>query len=335
MNQIPQAPTLNDLPAPPPGRIGWPWTEQNEPLPEKMPDGSDWPKISIVTPSYNQGQFIEETILSVLNQSYPNLEYIVIDGGSTDGSVEIIQKYDKYLHYWISEKDSGPWEAILKGFSMSTGSWFNWLNSDDLLLEKGLHRIAYLIKEYCEPQNYNWLSCARLDISENGIPLRSTCPWYRSINHLAFSEPFFPQDATWIRAESFKRVSSIVPKDLKNIFDTCLHDILLSESTPLLSNSIVSAMRWHDSQLTANKKQLSIEVNRSDVNLIRPRKTFIQRLIQRGTRTRFFIQAIQLTRLLMSLNLLGHKEYTAVIYSPYERRDKIMSATEAFLTSNY
>ena len=92
---------------------------------------SSWPKISIVTPSYNQGQFLERTILSVLNQNYPNLEYIIIDGGSTDGSVEIIKKYEKYLAYWVSEKDDGQTHAINKGFQKSTGEILAYINSDD------------------------------------------------------------------------------------------------------------------------------------------------------------------------------------------------------------
>jgi glycosyltransferase involved in cell wall biosynthesis len=101
-----------------------------------------FPKISIVTASYNQGQFIEETILSVLNQNYPNLEYILIDGGSTDNSVEIIRKYQQHFTYWVSEKDKGQANAINKGLQLCTGDIFNWLNSDDYLEPGSLHKIA-------------------------------------------------------------------------------------------------------------------------------------------------------------------------------------------------
>jgi len=134
--------TLKDLPPPPEGKTGWPWTEQTEPWTDKMADGSDWPRISIVTPSYNQGQFIEETILSVLWQGYPNLEYIIIDGGSTDNSVEIIKKYENYLTYWVSEPDQGQTDAINKGLKKSTGEIWSYLNSDDLLYPGALYRVA-------------------------------------------------------------------------------------------------------------------------------------------------------------------------------------------------
>ncbi len=89
------------------------------------------PKISIVTPSYNQGEFLEDTICSVLDQGYPNLEYIVIDGGSTDQSVEIIKKYEKHLKYWVSESDRGQTHAINKGFQHASGDVYAYLNSDD------------------------------------------------------------------------------------------------------------------------------------------------------------------------------------------------------------
>ncbi|MCX6181563.1 MAG: glycosyltransferase family 2 protein [Bacteroidetes bacterium] len=100
------------------------------------------PKISIITPSFNQGHFIEETILSVINQNYPELEYIVIDGGSKDSTVEVIKKYEKHISYWVSEKDKGQSEAINKGLKRATGEIVAWLNSDDMYTEGTLWEVA-------------------------------------------------------------------------------------------------------------------------------------------------------------------------------------------------
>jgi len=141
--------TLKDLPPPPPEKTGWPWTEENQPLPDRMPDGSEWPRMSIVTPSYNYAQFIEETIRSVLLQGYPNLEYIIIDGGSTDNTVEIIKKYEKYLTYWVSEPDEGQTDAINKGFQRCTGKIFAWLNADCNYTISALQKVAeYYLNGY-------------------------------------------------------------------------------------------------------------------------------------------------------------------------------------------
>ncbi|MGA1794639.1 MAG: glycosyltransferase family 2 protein [bacterium] len=126
-----RSPCLKDLPPPPPGRTGWPWTEEGEAFPDAMPDGSTWPRLSIVTPSYNQGGFIEETIRSVLLQGYPDLEYILIDGGSQDNTPEIIRRYEPYLACWVSEPDGGQTDALNKGFARVTGDIVAWLNSDD------------------------------------------------------------------------------------------------------------------------------------------------------------------------------------------------------------
>src|SRR5437868_3021326 len=136
------APRLRDLPPPPAGKTGWPWTQESPSVPPLTAVGKSWPKISIVTPNYNYGAWLEETIRSVLLQGYPNLEYIVIDGASQDNSVAVIEKYAPYLDYWVSERDKGQTNAINKGFARSTGEIMGWLNSDDLLLPNALRNIA-------------------------------------------------------------------------------------------------------------------------------------------------------------------------------------------------
>ena len=134
-------PRLLELPQTLDGKNGWPWTEETVPAELEQTSGS-LPSISVVTPSYNQAAFLEETIRSVLLQGYPNLEYLVMDGGSSDGSVEIIKKYEKYLAYWTSQKDAGPSDAIRKGFEKATGSILAYLNSDDLYLPGTLHHLV-------------------------------------------------------------------------------------------------------------------------------------------------------------------------------------------------
>jgi glycosyltransferase involved in cell wall biosynthesis len=105
------------------------------------------PTITIITPSFNQGQYLEETILSVINQEYPNLQYIVIDGASTDNSVDIIKKYADKIDYWISEKDKCHAEALNKGFRVATGDIINWINSDDQLTPGALMKVAQRFAE--------------------------------------------------------------------------------------------------------------------------------------------------------------------------------------------
>ena len=110
-----------------------------------MSDGGSWPRISIVTPSYDQGHFVEETIRSVLLQGYPDLEYVVVDGGSMDGALEIIRKYGRFFTYWTSEPDRGQAHAIKKGLARSTGAIFNWINSDDVVTRNTLATVARLM----------------------------------------------------------------------------------------------------------------------------------------------------------------------------------------------
>jgi glycosyltransferase involved in cell wall biosynthesis len=129
--------------AAPGNRRPWPSGLQGAPrLPATMPGGTPWPRISVVTPSFNQGQYIEQTILSVLGQNYPNLEYILIDGGSTDQTMRVVNRYAERIDVVVSEKDAGQSNAINKGFARATGELFTWINSDDMLESGALAALA-------------------------------------------------------------------------------------------------------------------------------------------------------------------------------------------------
>lgn len=151
--------SLDDIcafPDPPLGKAVWPWIRSG---PSAITTGAmdGLPRISIVTPSYNQGQYIEETIRSVLLQGYPNLEYIIIDGGSTDNTVEVIRKYEPWITYWVSEPDRGQSHAINKGFERATGDILGWLCSDDLLMPGALDLVGACFATH---QDCYWLAGA-------------------------------------------------------------------------------------------------------------------------------------------------------------------------------
>jgi hypothetical protein len=140
---LPEAPwrpegLLGMLP-PSPGRRGWPWDVQTSPFAE---DGAGWPKISIVTPSFRQGDYLEETLRSVLLQNYPHLEFIVMDGGSPDASPAIIARYRLWLSFARVAPDRGQSHAINLGFSLASGDLYGWLNSDDFYLPGALRRVG-------------------------------------------------------------------------------------------------------------------------------------------------------------------------------------------------
>lgn len=200
-----------ELPAPPLSKIGWPWSVANPQPPGAMPDGRLWPRVTVVTPSYNQGRFIEATIRSVLGQGYPNLEYIIIDGGSTDNTVEIIRKYEPWLAYWVSEPDKGQAQAINKGFARSSGEILSWLNSDDYLLPEAIRHIVETRQTF--PTAVAWVGgcyCLNPDgrvrsiVVPKGLDRDSLADWW--------SGGFFFQPSCFFAAQAWQEVGGLDEK---------------------------------------------------------------------------------------------------------------------------
>lgn len=166
------------------------------------------PLVSIITPSYNQANFLEETIRSVLDQGYPNLEYIIVDGGSTDGSLEIIQKYADRLAWWVSEPDQGQTDAINKGFSQAKGQILAWLNSDDTYLPGAVaEAVGYL---QAHPEIGTVYGDANLIDDEGNVigrfPAKQT-----DNRRLMRGYVHIPQQATFFRKELWRKVGPLDP----------------------------------------------------------------------------------------------------------------------------
>jgi glycosyltransferase involved in cell wall biosynthesis len=211
-----RCPTLNELPPPPADKSGWPWTTGSERLPDLMPEGSPWPRISIVTPSFNQARFIEETIRSVLLQGYPDLEYIIIDGGSTDDSVEIIRKYEPWLAHWISEKDRGQSNAINKGWNCSSGTILAWLNSDDYYFPD---TIKFVAEEFVANGKYKILVGTGVIVDQSGRHLLKKFPGtFSAIDMLRLCGATPSQPAVFLRRMVFDTFGEL-NEDLHYVMD--------------------------------------------------------------------------------------------------------------------
>jgi glycosyltransferase involved in cell wall biosynthesis len=211
-----------------------------------------YPKISVVTISYNQVNFIERTILSVLNQQYPNLEYIIIDGGSTDGSDKVIKKYESYLTYWCSEKDKGPAHALNKGFQKATGEWFFYLNSDDILLTNSLFTFIGVLKSLTT--SYDVIYGHGYIIDSDGNILKKSFSDTWNLLFYVNQEVAIFQPSTFIKKELFNKVNGF-----NELNKTCwdgeflVNADLENAKFYRLSNSFfLSAFRFYATSISSN-----------------------------------------------------------------------------------
>ena len=177
-----------------------------------MNTDSTLPKVSIITPSFNQGRFLEDSIRSVLEQDYPNIEYIVVDGGSKDESIEIIKKYQNHFAWWVSEKDKGHADALNKGFSHATGEILAWLNSDDIYFPSAVSEaVSVLISR---PQVGMVYGDANL-IDDSGVTVGQFASKQTSYSQMLRGSVHISQATTFFRAGLWRQVG---PLDLSLFF---------------------------------------------------------------------------------------------------------------------
>ena len=182
-----------------------------------MAEPTHWPTIALVTPVFNSAHYLEAAIQSVLSQGYPNLQYVIADGGSTDGSLEIIRKYERQLHAWFSEKDRGMYDAINKAFARTSGEAMGWISATDLLHSGSLFVVGSVFREFPAVE---WITGHPTGFSEDGMPVQilHLRRWSR-MRFLAGANRYIQQESTYWRRSLWERAGSRVDDSRRNASD--------------------------------------------------------------------------------------------------------------------
>ncbi len=218
---------------------------------------SNLPRITLITPSFNQGKYIEETILSVLEQEYPNLEYIIMDGGSNDETVEIIQKYEKHISYWESKPDKGQSDAINKGLQRATGAVFNWLNSDDILEKGALHEVGMAFSEG-DLLSYNGV-CRTFNDGYYSETVNTTYTSFSKSAEKAIAKVSMGQPSQFYSLKAIRELGNCVNTSLSHSMDKelwCRFLFRFGTENIKFTNSVLSSFRLHGESKTVSLYEL-------------------------------------------------------------------------------
>lgn len=271
-------------------KIGWPWSIEDSIDTHAPSIDLEYPKITVLTPNYNYGHYLEETIRSVLLQGYPNLEYIIIDGGSTDNSIDIIKKYEPWLTYWVSEPDRGQTHAINKGLAKATGEIFNWINSDDILMPGALFAIAQGMQDsdaFVGVVNNFYENDREVEVLPQNITAKGLLTGFDTTDFPGKQATVYHQPGFWFKTKYLKEIGFLNEQlNLQFDFDRVVRYVHHHPNVKY-SDRVLVNFRCHQEQKTspANVKQEGQCIANSILDdseyrdLHQPAKLWLERLI--------------------------------------------------------